>query len=344
MATTGRRMLAVAMGTVLVLMVAGCYTQIAKVRVESEATYDEYEERYVEADTTEEVEADSTVYHRVDVYHHGLYRGPYSFYDPWWYWWDPYWDYPWRFSFAWRVHYYWDPWYAWYPYWGDPWYWTPFSYYGGWAYYGPGWGWSYYYHPYYFRYRYWDQPYARRPFQRRPMLAGGGTGPLHAPPMTAVSATRTRSPQEGAGAGQELARPASDRRRTVSRRGEEAVTRRVVRDERSAQGSDKSRRIVRDDAAPATRVQRDTDIARRVPKNDPPRPAPAKPAQTTKPTAREHSRVPNSSAPPTSSAPKRSYSPPPSSSPPPPSHSGSSGGSSGGSRQSSGSSRTRTRG
>lgn len=333
----------VVLGGALMLLVLGCYTQLATVRVESSATYeDEYEERYVEADTTTDAPRDSTVYHRVDVYHHGLWGRPYYVYDPWWYWWDPYYAYPWRFSFAWRIHYYWDPWYTWYPYWGDPWYWTPFSYYGGWVYYRPYWGWSSYYYP---RYRYWDQPYARRPFTRRPMLEGAGGEPM-APPMTAVSGTRTRSPHEGMGAAQEEARPPVDQRRPIARRAEESGAHRVGREEAPAQAREVPRRIGRGAETPPPRVTRDADIARRVPKKEPPATAPAKPAQTNPPPQRVRERSAGSSSP-VRSAPKPSYSPPPTYSPPPASHSGSSGGGSsgaGGSRQSSGSSRSRTRG
>ncbi|MBC7188332.1 MAG: hypothetical protein H5U38_15005 [Calditrichaeota bacterium] len=342
MATTKSHALVATLAVLALFLVAGCYTQIAKVRVESEATsYDEYEERYVEEDTSAVATADSTVYHRVDVYHHGLYGRPYFVYDPWWYWWDPYYNYPWRFYFGWRVHYYWDPWYSWYPYWGDPWYWTPFSYYGGWAYYGPSWGW-YYYHPRYPRYWYWEETYARRPFQRRTMVAGGGMGAQQtAPPMTAVSGTRTRSPHEGVGSGQELARPVRDPRRTTEGRGETLPTRRVARDERNPNAPDQGRRIAREDATPARQVKRDSDIARRVPRSAPPASAPAKPAET-KSAPRQHQRTSNS-PPPARSAPQPSYSPPRSYSPPPSSHSGSSSGSSGRSRQSSGSGRTRSR-
>ncbi len=328
----------VGLGVALLLLGAGCYTQLAMVRVESGTNYeDEYEERYVEADTTTAGTADSTVYHRVDVYHHGLYRGPYFVYDPWWYWWDPYYAYPWRFSFAWRVHYYWDPWHPWYPYWGDPWYWTPFSYYGGWAYYGPSWGWSYYYHP---RYRYWEQPYARRPFGRRPFLAGHGSGESSAPPMTAVSGTRTRSAHEGAGQG--LARPAADSRRPIARRSEESGERRVARDEARDQTREEPRRISREVRTPAPEAKRDADVARRVPKSPPPASAPAKSTQSSPPPKR--ARQGSGSSSPVRSAPAPSYSPQPSYSPPPASHSGSSSGGSSGSRQSSGSSRSRTRG
>lgn len=161
MTTRKRIPLFVLFGVLVGFFISGCYTQLAKPGLNRDADYADdyyYEDEYDE-EAQIESEADSTVYHQHDVYVHGAYHDPY-YYDFWWDVVDPYYYYPSRFYFSWRWNHYYDPWYSSYPYWGDPWYWTPFSHYGGWAYYDSYWGRPYYYYTY-------DNYYSKRPFSRR---------------------------------------------------------------------------------------------------------------------------------------------------------------------------------
>ncbi len=181
-----RRLVAVFALLTLALFVTGCYTQVGRPKLKTEADVDNepyfededrgYAEEYLEQN---ENEPDSVIYHRYDVYHHYVppafdpYWMGYGWLDPYLFAYDPYW-YPDYYRVPSYYLSFWVSWGdPWWPYWSYPYagplsYWRPFSYYGGWAYYA---------YPYYDWYDYERvPPPKRRNFLRRhqPPLMGAG--------------------------------------------------------------------------------------------------------------------------------------------------------------------------
>ena len=186
-----RKRLVAALGLLtLMLFVAGCYTQVGRPKLKTEADVDTekyfeeeepgYSEEYLEEHGNE---PDSVIYHRYDVYHHYVppafdpYWMGYGWLDPYLYAYDPYW-YPDYYRVPSYYMSFWVSWGdPWWPYWSYPYagplsYWRPFSYYGGWAYYS--------YPPYYGWYDYERVPPPKRPKRRnflrrhQPPLMGAG--------------------------------------------------------------------------------------------------------------------------------------------------------------------------
>jgi hypothetical protein len=237
---------------VLLIFLAGCYTQVGRPKVKTEG--DVAEEYYVE-EREEAGRPDTVVYHRHDVYFHPpMYYRPlwidYWWWDAWSWYYDPYWY--WRRGFVpgyyVGIYFGWgDPWWPYwsYPYWGpEVFYWRPAGFYGGWAYYQSYWWWGYTS----------VEPAKRRPFVRRHLPPPGLTG-------IAVGAGSTSSP------GSTLERRTVERRTSTIH--ESPAT--IARDRSSTTPSTESlRRVPRPESSPQTGEsresrQRQESEVRRVP-------------------------------------------------------------------------------
>ncbi len=248
-----RRLVAVFALLTLTLFVAGCYTQVGRPKLKTEADVDneqyfedeneDYAEEYLEQ---RENEPDSVIYHRYDVYHHYVppaydpYWMGYGWMDPYLFAYDPYW-YPDYYRVPSYYMSFWVSWGdPWWPYWSYPYagplsYWRPFSYYGGWAYYS---------YPYYSYYDWYDYervpPPKRRNFLRR-----------HQPPLMGAGRVAVGSSASGRAGTATLAKTRPiDRRSTVGQTGQRTPTTLSKRREATARTK---RRIERTDRELARR-------------------------------------------------------------------------------------------